>query len=82
MIRLTSSCPKLKWIGDLRDWNISHRNRVEVLPNLLQGNGWHPAKCEPKENASSGFDQLSLHYHEGLSVADSFDILTKQSHIN
>lgn len=54
---------------------------MEVLPNLLQANGWHPAKCEPKENTSCGFDELSLHYHEGLSVADSFDILTKQSNI-
>jgi len=73
VIRLTSSCPKLKWVGDLRDWNISQRDRIHVLPKLLYQNGWDPAQCEPKDFPT--FLDESLHYK--LSVSDSFDILTK-----
>ena len=32
VIRLTSSCPNLRWLGDLRDWAISARERQYFSP--------------------------------------------------
>jgi len=54
VVRLTSQCSKLKWIGDLRDWNgISERERTTFLPQLLSREGWNSAKHEPKEDSSN-----------------------------
>ena len=72
VVRLTSQCSNLKWIGDLRDWNINERERTTFLPNLLSPQGWNSAKREPKED-SSPQEEGVMHF---LSLSDTFDILS------
>lgn len=74
MVRLTSSCVNLRWIGDLRDWNINSRERQTTLPNLLHG-VWNLSKNEPKDQQVGNFEETHLH---GLTMAHSFDILTSK----
>ena len=62
---------------DFIDWNISQRDRLQILPKLLYRDGWNPANFQPKDSISHEFINESLHC--GLSVADSFDILTKKN---
>ena len=74
VVRLTSQCSKLKWIGDLRDWNgISERERTTFLPQLLSREGWNSAKHEPKEDSSNPQEEGAMHF---LSLSDTFDILS------
>ena len=54
VIRITSSCPNLKWLGDLRDWNIGQNERQIIFKDIgcsassiIDGN-WEPKDSEPK----------------------------------
>ena len=53
VIRITSSCSKLKWLGDLRDWNIGQRERQIIFKDIgcaascMYGN-WETREMEPK----------------------------------
>ena len=89
VIRLTSICPYLKWIGDLRDWNINLRERNSILPKLLQSEGWESSKNEPKDETVSYFSEManSRNFEDGgtqffqsncLTLSDSYEILTKK----
>ena len=39
VVRLTSSCQELRWIGDLSYWNINTKERNLILPKLLYTEG-------------------------------------------
>ena len=75
VVRLTSQCSKLKWIGDLRDWNINERERTTFLPNLLVHEGWNAAKSEPKDDVNH---QEEKHF---LTISDTLDILSSETMI-
>ena len=78
VIRLTSVCPRLKWVGDLRDWNINSTDRNSILPKLLQREGWDSSKSEPKDDISFGTMLAENTSQQQLSIADSYDILTRK----
>ena len=79
MVRLTSLCSNLRWIGDLRDWNINSRERNLILPKMLFAEGWGSTKSEPKDELTSLGMMFEENTHlQGLSVHDSFDILTRK----
>lgn len=75
VVRLTSVCLQLRWLGDLRDWNISARERNVSLPKLLDSE-WQRRKSEPKV-ANDEFISAANNDETSLSVSDSYDILTK-----
>ena len=77
MVRLTSSCVNLRWIGDLRDWNINSRERQTILPKLLHGEGWDLSRNEPKDQQQS-LGNLMFEDLQSLTLAHSFDILTSK----
>ena len=57
VIRLTSSCPNLRWLGDLRDWAISTWERQYFSPSQ-EGNktflgNWKMQAGEPRTAAQS-----------------------------
>merc|ERR1712080_156826 len=72
VVRLTSVCQRLKWVGDLRDWNINSTDRNSILPKLLQREGWDSSKSEPKDDINSfGVMFAENTQQHGLSIADS-----------
>ena len=80
VIRLTSICPNLRWIGDLRDWKITSRDRNVVLPSLLGNEGWEYSRMEPKEEMGKTFshEENNQHHVNWLTISNSYDILTKK----
>ena len=51
VISLTEHCPNLRWIGDLRDWNIPNQDRKYVIKGKLSG--WEVRRSEPKVEEAS-----------------------------
>ena len=77
VIRITSSCPDLKWLGDLRDWNIGQNERQILFKDVgcsvssMYGN-WEPKDIEPKLHNSEIITALNDGF---ISIADIYEVI-------
>ncbi len=80
VLLLALSCPQLRLIGDLRDWNIQSQERKLILPKLQQGR-WETSKKEPKDEPGVYSGAMMLEENtllHGLSVEESLKILSRK----
>ena len=77
VIRITSTCSKLKWLGDLRDWNIGQWERQILFKDIgssvssMYGN-WETREFEPK---SSGRDVVTTLSDGYISISDIYEVI-------
>ena len=77
VIRITYSCSKLKWLGDLRDWNIGQRERQILFKDIgcsassMHGN-WEAKEFEPKLTGGDIITALSDGY---ISISDIYEVI-------
>ena len=77
VIRITSSCSKLKWLGDLRDWNIGQRERQIIFKDIgcaassMYGN-WETSEIEPK---CAGVDIITALSDGYKSISDMYEVI-------
>ena len=77
VIRITSSCPHLKWLGDLRDWNIGQNERQILFKDVgcsassMYGN-WEPKDMEPKIHNSEIITAMNDGF---ISIADLYEVI-------
>eukprot|EP00095_Tigriopus_kingsejongensis_P011154 maker-scaffold259_size234575-snap-gene-0.10 protein:Tk11154 transcript:maker-scaffold259_size234575-snap-gene-0.10-mRNA-1 annotation:"PREDICTED: uncharacterized protein LOC662936" len=61
LLRLIANCPKLRWIGDLRDWTLLDSTLVKKsLPN------WEGRKQDPREHAQDSMISMNTSKISGL----------------
>ena len=77
VIRVTNTCYNLKWLGDLRDWNIGQRERQVIFKDIglstscLYGN-WETKEAEPK---SSGGDIVTALNDGNISISYLYEVI-------
>ena len=77
VIRITSSCPNLKWLGDLRDWNIGQLERQILFKDVgspassMYGN-WEQRDIEPK---IPGTEIVSAMNDGFISISDIYEVI-------
>ena len=77
VIRITSCCPHLKSLGDLRDWNIGQNERQILFKDVgcsassMYGN-WEPKDMEPKINSSEIISAMNDGF---ISIADIYEVI-------
>ena len=73
VIRLTSGCPNLQWIGDLRDWGIGSRERQALFSHGDILGNWELQGTEPKTA-----HQVALALDDNYKTfLDSYDLMWK-----